>query len=285
MKVSLCCGLLLVRMSWFRYVLMEMKWFLVVSALAAFKRATFEDPFSVLSDWNSVDASPCNWTGVICSRNQDCVFIYLDVGGSNKSQGMTKGTGKQSTEGHKHQSPRQPEWLLILEVTTGVLVVVCIITGISAAVKSCKLKSSVKVTWKKTRHWKDVIPISIELQPPFVMSELSSNAVYLTEDYSPKATQYLQCPEEIGKLVDPELENVKSEDLTVLCSVVNLCIESDPTKRPSMQTVSAMLENGIDLSAAAILKESSLAWAELALGECKGYTKILLCTLHCLAKH
>ncbi|CAL9172081.1 unnamed protein product [Musa hybrid cultivar] len=628
-----------------------------VSALAAFKRATFEDPFSVLSDWNSIDASPCNWTGVICSRNQDCVVslnlsgrslkgflapelrflgclqeLYLNnnlllgtiptvigmlknltvldlsvnrltgpippkfgeltsiikldlrsngltgnippelgnlgnlvelrldrnrlegqipgttnstssaslhgmytsndsdtdlcqltklrtgdfsynflVGqipsclkylprssfqgncfgdkysvlqrtpqscGSNKSQGMTKETDKQSTEGHKHKSPRQPKWLLILEVTTGVLVVVCIITGISTAVKSCKLKSSVKVPWKKTRHWKDVIPISIdgellkniprfsredletacedfsniirsspdsvvykgtmkngteiavtslciledqwtnylefsfhnkvadlarlnheniakvlgyckenepfsrmlvldyasngtlyehlhygersqlswircmkvilgvarglrylhtELQPPFIMSELSSNAVYLTEDYSPKlvdfeswnmifsrsknresyipdedplsgymdsqeqqdmeirqnvfgfgvllleiisgrppyckergclvnwATQYLQHPEEIGKLVDPELENVKSEDLAVICSVVSLCFESDPVKRPSMQTVSAMLENGIDLSAAAILKESSLAWAELAL--------------------
>ncbi|URE40344.1 Leucine rich repeat N-terminal domain [Musa troglodytarum] len=591
-----------------------------VSALAAFKRATFEDPFSVLSDWNSIDASPCNWTGVICSRNQDCVVslnlsgrslkgflapelrflgclqeLYLNnnlllgtipteigllknltvldlsvnrltgpipskfgeltgiikldlhsngltgnippelgnlgnlvelrldrnrlegqipgttnstssaslhgmytsndsdtdlcqltklrtgdfsynflVGqipsclkylprssfqgncfgdkysvlqrGSNKSQGMTKETDKQSTEGHKHKSPQQPEWLLILEVTTGVLIVVCIITGISTAVKSCKLKSSVKGPWKKTRHWKDVIPISIdgellkniprfsredletscedfsniiqsspdsvvykgtmkngteiavtslciledqwtnylefsfhnkvadlarlnheniakvlgycnesepfsrmlvilgvarglrylhtELQPPFIMSELSSNVVYLTEDYSPKlvdfegwnmifsrskkrdgydadedplsgymdsqerrdmeirqnvfgfgvllleiisgrppyckergclATQYLQHPEEIGKLVDPELENVKSQDLAVICSVVSLCIESDPTKRPSMQTVSAMLENGIDLSAAAILKESSLAWAELAL--------------------
>ena len=80
-----------------------------------------------------------------------------------------------------------------------------------------------------------------------------------------QATQYLQHPEEIGKLVDPELENVKSEDLAVICSVVSLCFESDPVKRPSMQTVSAMLENGIDLSAAAILKESSLAWAELAL--------------------
>ncbi|RRT59167.1 hypothetical protein B296_00039685 [Ensete ventricosum] len=131
------------------------------------------------------------------------------AGGSDKYQGLAKETDKQ-----KQQSPQQPEWLLILEVTTGVIVVVCIITGIATAVRSCKLKSFVRIPWKKTRNWNDETPILIdgdgsqlswlrrmkvilgvarglrylhtELQPPFVFSELSSNAVYLTEDFSPK---------------------------------------------------------------------------------------------------
>lgn len=80
-----------------------------------------------------------------------------------------------------------------------------------------------------------------------------------------QASKYLQQAEEIGKLVDPELGSVRSEDLAVLCSVVSRCIDPDPSKRPSMQIITGVLENGIDLSAAAILKESSLAWAELAL--------------------
>lgn len=80
-----------------------------------------------------------------------------------------------------------------------------------------------------------------------------------------QASKYLQQAEEIGKLVDPELGSVRSDDLAVLCSVVSRCIDPDPSKRPSMQIITGVLENGIDLSAAAILKESSLAWAELAL--------------------
>ncbi|XP_074570740.1 putative LRR receptor-like serine/threonine-protein kinase At1g63430 isoform X2 [Curcuma longa] len=628
-----------------------------ISALAAFKRAAFEDPLSALADWNPLDGSPCNWTGVACSANRDCV-VSLNLSGSslkgfltpelrylgclqelhlrnnlllgaipteigmlknltvldlsvnrltgpipptlgeltavtkldlhsngltgkippelgklenlvelrldrnrlegqipggtmsnfsatlhamhtsdnrssglchsaklrvgdfsynfligqipsclkylprssfqgncfgdkysvpqrtlqlclsNKNQAITKETNKQSATGHKHQSPQQPEWLLILEATTGVLIVVCIITGIGTAIRTCKLKSSKKIHRKKAKSWKDDRRISIdgdilknvlrfsrqelviacedfsniigtsshsivykgtmkdlteaavissciledqwtnylqlsfdnkvadlarldheniakllgyceesepfsrmlvldyasngtlyehlhygdgsqlswirrmkivlgvarglrylhtELQPPFVLSELSSNTVYLTEDFSPKlveleswknlfsksktnaghipsggflpgynfsleqlemevqgnifafgvllleiisgrppyckergclinwATAYLQNPEDIGKLADPELKNMKSEDLAVICSVVSLCIEPDPTKRPSMQIISGVLENGIDLSAAALLKESPLAWAELAL--------------------
>ncbi|KAE8777194.1 putative LRR receptor-like serine/threonine-protein kinase [Hordeum vulgare] len=175
-----------------------------------------------------------------------------------------------------------------------------------------------------------------ESQPPFAISELNSNSVYVTEDFTPKlvdfecwkmlfsrhekalghfnnkasfpsrdssedkyadiqgntfafgvilleiisgrlpyckdkgylvdwAIKYLQQPEEIGKLVDPELTNVRTEDLAVICSVVSRCVDPDPSKRPSMQIIAGALETGIDLSAAGILKESSLAWAELAL--------------------
>ncbi|XP_073106395.1 probable LRR receptor-like serine/threonine-protein kinase At1g63430 isoform X2 [Elaeis guineensis] len=632
-----------------------MEWDLAVSALAAFKRAIFEDPLSVLSDWNTLDGDPCNWTGVICSEPQNYVLsvnlsssslkgflapelgslsslqelilrnnsfvgtipkqigmlksltvldlslnrlkgsippelgdltsitkinlqsngltgniptelgklknlseLWLDRnrlkgpipgstnssfsygmfsshnnvsglcqssqlkagdfsynyfvgtippclkylprssfqgncfqdsnsvlqrssqlcnGGSAKSQGVVRETSKQYHEGNKHQNLQQPVWLLILEIATGVLMVVFLIAGAVTAVKS-KLKTSVKIPWKRTMTVKDEITISIdsemlknvprltrqelevacedfsniigsspdsivykgtmkdgpeiavislciskdqwtgylefffqskvadlarlnhettakllgyckeshpfsrmlvfeyasngtlyehlhygdgcqlswlrrmkiaigvarglkylhmELQPPFTISELNSSAVYLTEDFSPKlvdfeiwkmifpksgknsgyltnggsfhgyvdsleqlnmdvqgntyafgvlllelisgrpqyckdrgclvdwALKYLQNPEEISKLLDPELKNVRSDDIAVICSVVSLCIEPDSSKRPSMQIITAMLENGIDLSAAALLKESPLAWAELAL--------------------
>lgn len=61
------------------------------------------------------------------------------------------------------------------------------------------------------------------------------------------------------------LTNFRTEDLEVICSAVTLCLEPDPSKRPSMQIIAGVLENGIDLSVAAQLKQSPLAWAELAL--------------------
>ncbi|KAI0513759.1 hypothetical protein KFK09_009789 [Dendrobium nobile] len=79
------------------------------------------------------------------------------------------------------------------------------------------------------------------------------------------ATEYLQQPDKLSMLVDPELKNVKPGDLSVLCSVISLCIDPEPSKRPSMQILCAMLEDGIDISVGAVLSESSLAWAELAL--------------------
>ncbi|XP_073005002.1 probable LRR receptor-like serine/threonine-protein kinase At1g63430 isoform X1 [Typha latifolia] len=398
-------------------------------------------------------------------------------GESPKSQQVGKETHKRFNEWHKHQILQQPAWLLILEITTGVLVIIFIITGTVTAAKSCKLKPYVRIPWKRTMNWRKEIAVSIdneilknvsrfnrqdlevacedfsniigstpdsviykgimkngpeiavislcipadcwtsylefffrkkiadlarlshdnvadllgyceesepfsrmlvfeyasngtlyehlhygeesqlswhrrmkiaigiaqglrylhtELQPPFAIAEFNSNSVYITEDFTPKlvdfeswkmifskseknygyindgaihdymdsleqrhmdvqsntlafgvvlleiisgrppyckdrgslldwAAEHLQHPEEIGKLVDPELETVKADDLAVICSVVSLCIEPDPSKRPSMQIITAVLENGIDLSAAALLKESPLAWAELAL--------------------
>lgn len=63
-------------------------------------------------------------------------------------------------------------------------------------------------------------------------------------------------------LVDPNLRYFNHNDLHVLCNVVNLAIQSESTKRPSMQTLAAMLEIGINTSSAAILEESPLKWAE-----------------------
>ncbi|KAL6651745.1 hypothetical protein ACP70R_010670 [Stipagrostis hirtigluma subsp. patula] len=399
-------------------------------------------------------------------------------GSTTGQQGGISGF-RHPTSAHKHERAQQPTWLLVLEIATGVLLVVFVITGVVTASRSCKLKPSIRISsWNRSKSWSDEITVLIdsdmlkslpklsrqelevacedfsniigsspetvvykgtmkdgpevsvislcafeghwtsqhelfyqnkvidlarlnheniakflgycresdpfsrmlvfeyasngtlyehlhygegaqlswlrrmkiaigiaqglrylhtELQPPFAISELNSNSVYVTEDFTPKlvdfecwkvmfskhvkssshfnskasfpgngdssedkhaaiqgntfafgvilleiisgrlpyckdkgylvdwATKYLQQPEEIGKLVDPELTNVRTEDLAVLCSVVSRCIDPDPSKRPSMQIITGVLENGIDLSAAAILKESSLAWAELAL--------------------
>lgn len=66
-------------------------------------------------------------------------------------------------------------------------------------------------------------------------------------------------------VVDPELKHFRYEDLKVVCEVVSLCIDPDPMKRPSMQELLSLLENGIDTSISVEFKASSLAWAELAL--------------------
>ncbi|KAJ8768336.1 hypothetical protein K2173_021489 [Erythroxylum novogranatense] len=79
------------------------------------------------------------------------------------------------------------------------------------------------------------------------------------------AKEYLEVPEAISYMVDPELKHFRYEDLEVICKVVNLCICPDTTKRPSMEEVSSMLENKIDTSVSVEMKASSLAWAELAI--------------------
>ena len=80
-----------------------------------------------------------------------------------------------------------------------------------------------------------------------------------------QAAEYLEKPDMMCHLVDPELRYFKHDDLRVVCNAVSLCIQSDPSKRPAMKEICRMLENGIDTSAAADLKESPLAWAELVL--------------------
>ncbi|WMV57305.1 hypothetical protein MTR67_050690 [Solanum verrucosum] len=176
-----------------------------------------------------------------------------------------------------------------------------------------------------------------ELDPPFTISELNSNAVYLTEDFSPKlvdfeswkttfarseknsgaissegamcvlpnslqsrhldmqgniyafgvllleiisgrppyckdkgclvdwAKEFLELPEVLPYVVDPELKHFRYEDLKVISEVVNLCIHPSSSSRTSMRDLCAMLERDIDTSITAELKASSLAWAELAL--------------------
>ncbi|KAG8659229.1 hypothetical protein MANES_02G023500v8 [Manihot esculenta] len=79
------------------------------------------------------------------------------------------------------------------------------------------------------------------------------------------AKDFLELPEVMSYVVDPELKHFTYDDLKVICEVVSLCIQPEPAKRPSMQEVSSMLESKIDTSVSLELKASSLAWAELAL--------------------
>ncbi|XP_057775772.1 probable LRR receptor-like serine/threonine-protein kinase At1g63430 isoform X2 [Salvia miltiorrhiza] len=79
------------------------------------------------------------------------------------------------------------------------------------------------------------------------------------------AKEYLDLPEVISYVVDPELKHFRYEDLKVVCDVVNLCIRPNTSTRTSMLELCTMLESGIDTSVPAEMKASSLAWAELAL--------------------
>ncbi|KAH0884261.1 hypothetical protein HID58_060357 [Brassica napus] len=204
------------------------------------------------------------------------------------------------------------------------------------------------VSW--ARRMKIVIGIArglkylhMELDPPFTISELSSNAIYLTEDFTPKlvdfecwktilarseknlrninsegavcvlpnamesryldvsgniyafgvllleivsgrppfckdrglliewAKEFLETPEAMGSLVDPELKHFNQEELETVCEVARQCLDRDPNnnsnnnKKPSVEEICETLESRISLSISAELRSSSLAWAELAL--------------------
>ncbi|KAL2544055.1 putative LRR receptor-like serine/threonine-protein kinase [Forsythia ovata] len=80
------------------------------------------------------------------------------------------------------------------------------------------------------------------------------------------AKEFLEIPDVMSYVVDPELKHFRYEDLKVICEVVNLCTRPDSSTRTSMQDLCSMLEIGIDTSVPADLTASaSLAWAELAL--------------------
>jgi hypothetical protein len=80
-----------------------------------------------------------------------------------------------------------------------------------------------------------------------------------------QAKDYLEKPEVMSHLVNPELKFFRDDDLKVICEVITLCINPDTTVRPSMREICSMLESRIDTSVSVDLKSSSLAWAELAL--------------------
>ncbi|KAL0329775.1 UNVERIFIED_CONTAM: putative LRR receptor-like serine/threonine-protein kinase [Sesamum radiatum] len=79
------------------------------------------------------------------------------------------------------------------------------------------------------------------------------------------AKEFLELPDNMSYVVDPELKHFREEDLKVICEVVNLCIHPSSSTRTSMRDLCYMLESGIDTSISSEIKASSLAWAELAL--------------------
>jgi hypothetical protein len=89
----------------------------------------------------------------------------------------------------------------------------------------------------------------------------------MIDDVCFQARKHLDQPEEFSKLVDPKLKNVNDDNLGIICNAVNLCIDAEPSRRPSMNMIAAILEEGVDMSTATALRASSLAWAtaELAM--------------------
>ena len=105
--------------------------------------------------------SRCNILQSLANDLKMTICVYCDTGGSAKSHGAGKQTYKHFNQESKHQNPQQPEWLLILEVTTGVLIIVFCITATITALTRCTPKPCVKVPWKKSTNWQDQIPITI----------------------------------------------------------------------------------------------------------------------------
>lgn len=123
-----------------------------------------------------------------------------------------------------------------------------------------------------------ILPSSLEARHLDVQGNIYAFGVLLLEIISGRpprckdkgnlvdwAKDYLELPEVMSYVVDPELKHFSYDDLKVICEVVNLCVNPDITKRPSMQELCTMLEGRIDTSISVELKASSLAWAELAL--------------------
>ncbi|KAG8065447.1 hypothetical protein GUJ93_ZPchr0004g40230 [Zizania palustris] len=86
-----------------------------------------------------------------------------------------------------------------------------------------------------------------------------------TGDLVDWARKHLDQTNEFSKFLDPKLNNTNHENLGIICNVVNMCIDPNPSRRPSMNMIAAILEEGIDTSAATILRNSSLAWVEAEL--------------------
>lgn len=86
-----------------------------------------------------------------------------------------------------------------------------------------------------------------------------------------QAKEFLEAPEAMAGLVDPELKHFNQEELETVCEVASQCLNRDPTNnnnnnnKPSVQELCETLESRISLSISAELRSSSLAWAELAL--------------------
>ncbi|KAL7142605.1 hypothetical protein ABFS83_08G134600 [Erythranthe nasuta] len=78
------------------------------------------------------------------------------------------------------------------------------------------------------------------------------------------AAQYLNNKKSYSSLTDPTLKSFKENELEVVCEVIQMCIEQDPRRRPSMKEVIQKLRQAIDVSPdAATPRLSPLWWAEL----------------------
>ncbi|KAK9714532.1 hypothetical protein RND81_06G101700 [Saponaria officinalis] len=78
------------------------------------------------------------------------------------------------------------------------------------------------------------------------------------------ASQYLNDKENNKELLDPVLKTVKTNELNVICDVIQECIRPNPMQRPTMQAVTCRLREAIPITPdAAVPRLSPLWWAEL----------------------
>jgi len=78
------------------------------------------------------------------------------------------------------------------------------------------------------------------------------------------ASEYLNDMRKISNLIDPTLKSFKDKELNVVCEVIQICIQQDARKRPTMKEIVQKLRGVIDVSPeAAAPRLSPLWWAEL----------------------
>ncbi|KAL6504949.1 hypothetical protein OROHE_023331 [Orobanche hederae] len=77
------------------------------------------------------------------------------------------------------------------------------------------------------------------------------------------AKEFLEMPDVMSHLVDPELKHFRQEELRVIYEVVKLCLHPGSSMRTSMREVCSMLESGIDTSISVEFNASSLTWTEI----------------------
>jgi len=102
------------------------------------------------------------------------------------STGQRGGINGSKHPVHKHERMQQPTWLLVLEIATGVLLVVFVITGIVTASRSCKLKPSIRISsWNRSKSWSDEITVLIDSDMLKSLPKLSRQELEVAcEDFS-----------------------------------------------------------------------------------------------------
>ena len=94
-----------------------------------------------------------------CKPQLSTKLLFV-IGGSTGQRGSANGFKHPGQ--YKHERMQQPIWLLVLEIATGVLLVVFVITGIVTASRSCKLKPSIRISsWNRSKSWSDEITVLI----------------------------------------------------------------------------------------------------------------------------
>ncbi|XP_074272365.1 protein MALE DISCOVERER 1-like [Silene latifolia] len=78
------------------------------------------------------------------------------------------------------------------------------------------------------------------------------------------ASQYLNDKENNKDMIDPVLKSVKTNELEIICDVIQRCIDPNPAHRPTIQALTSRLREVITIAPdAAVPRLSPLWWAEL----------------------